>query len=77
MCSRARLRKSDRLEIGVLNVPAHGEVRAIDLQDETGLGDRFVFVTHGIRNGVNIALEILVVVVAEEQRHHARAMPRS
>ena len=66
-CALAKVRQA---QIGVLNVPAHGEVRAIDLQDETGLGDRFVFVTHGVRNGVNIALEILVVIVAEEQRHH-------
>ena len=58
-------------QIGVLDVPAHAEVGAIDLQDEAGLGDGLVFVTHRIGDGVDVGLEILVVVVAEEQRHHA------
>ena len=47
------------------------EVGAIDLQYEAGFGDRFVFVPHGIGDGVNIALEVLVMIVAKKQRHHA------
>ena len=64
-------------QIGVLDVPAHGEVGAVDLQDEAGFGDGLVFVPHGLGDGVDIALEVLVVVVAEEQRRPRRARPRS
>ena len=71
MCSCARLRNSGEVEIGVLDVPAHGEVGAVDLQHEAGLGDGLVFVPHRVGDRVDVGLEILVVVVAEEQRHHA------
>ena len=58
-------------EIGILNMPAHAEIGAVDLQDEACLGDDLIFVTHRIGDGVDVALEVLVVVVAEKQRHHA------
>jgi len=65
------LAKAGEVEIGVLDVPAHGEIRAVDLQHEAGFGDGLVFVTHGVGDGVDVALEVLVVIVAEEQRDDA------
>ena len=59
------------IEVGVLDVPAHAEIGAIDLQHDAGFGDGLVFVTHRIGDGVDVGFEILVMVVAEEQRHHA------
>ena len=60
------------VEVGVLDVPAHGEVGTVDLQDEAGLGDGLVFVAHRVGDGEQIGLVVLVVLVAEEQRDHAR-----
>ena len=71
MCSAMRLRNSVEVEVGVLDVAAHAEVGAVDLQDEAGLGDGLVFVAHRVGDGVDVGLVVLVVVVAEEQRHHA------
>ena len=59
------------VEIGILDVPAHAEVGAIDLQHDAGLGHGLVFVAHRFGDGLEIGVVILVVVVAEEQRHHA------
>ena len=59
------------VEVGVLDVPAHAEIGAVELQHEAGFGDGLVFVAHRVGDGVDVGLEILVVVVAEEQRHHA------
>ena len=58
-------------QVRVLDVTSHAEVGAVDLQHEAGFGDGFVFVTHRIGDRVDVGLEILVVVVAKEQRHHA------
>ena len=69
---RARLRNSSRLEVGILDVPAHREIGAIDLQHEAGVGDRLVFVPHRLGDGVEIGFLARVMVVAEEQRDHAR-----
>src|SRR5215510_5942345 len=52
-------------------MPAHGEIGTIDLQHETGFRDRLVFVPHGIGDGINVAFEILLVVIAEEQGYDA------
>ena len=71
MCSCDALAERLEIEVGVLDVPAHAEIGAIDLQHEAGLGDGLVFVAHRLGDGVDVGLEILVVVVAEEQRHHA------
>ena len=53
-------------QVRILNMPTHGQVGAIDLQDETGPGDRLVFVPHGVSNRVDVAFKIFVVIVAEE-----------
>ncbi len=64
-------------EIGVLDVAAHGEIGAIDLQHDAGVGDGLVFVAHGVGDGEKIFLVARIVVVAEEQRRPRRARPRS
>ena len=58
-------------QIGVLDVPAHAEVGAVDLQDEAGLGHGLVLLAHGLGDGKKVGLVVLVVLVAEEQRDHA------
>ena len=58
----AELRK---IEVGVLDVPAHAEVGAVDLQHQAGLRDGLVFVAHRLGDGVKIGLVVLVVVVAK------------
>ena len=71
MCMRDALAEFLEVEVGVLDVPAHAEIGAVDLQHEARLGDRLVFVAHRLGDGVEVRLVILVVVVAKEQRHHA------
>ena len=68
---RGALAEFVEVEVGVLDVPAHGEVGTVDLQDEAGLGDGLVFVAHRVGDGEEIGLVVLVVLVAEEQRDHA------
>ena len=65
------------VEVGILDVPAHAEVGTVDLQHEAGLGDRLVFVAHRVGDGVDVGLEVRVMIVAEEQRRPRRARPRS
>ena len=57
--------------VGELDVPAHGEVGAVDLQDEPGPRDRLVLVAHGVRDSEQVGLVTAVVVVAEEERDDA------
>ena len=71
MFSAAALRNVFRSTSWILDVLAHREVGAIDLQHEAGLGDRLVFVPHRVRDGVEIGLLARIVIVAEEHRHHA------
>ena len=52
-------------------MPAHGEVGAVDLQDEAGPRDRLVLVPHRVRDGEEVGLVAAVVVVAEEERDDA------
>ena len=58
-------------EARVLDVPAHGEVGAIDLQDDAGLCNRFVLVAHRIGDGEKIGFLAGVMVVPEKKRDHA------
>ena len=60
-----------QVDVVILDVLAHREVGAIDLQHEAGARHRLVFGAHRIRDGVEIGLLARVVVVAEEHRHHA------
>src|SRR5216684_5083847 len=51
----------------VLDVPAHGEVRAVELQHEPGLGDALVFRPHRLGDGEEIGLVAGIMAVVEEQ----------
>ena len=59
MCSCDALAELLEVEVGVLDVPAHAEVGAIDLQHDAGLGDGLVFVAHRVGDGVDVGLESL------------------
>ncbi len=63
-------------KVGVLDVPSHTEVGAIHLQRDAGVGDRLVLVTHGFCDGEKVGFLGGVVLVAEEQRYHARRCGR-
>ena len=57
---------------GELDVPPHGEVRAIDLEQEPRTDHRLVLVPHGVRDGEEVGLVARVVVVPEEEGDHPR-----
>src|SRR5271166_994171 len=61
-----------KAQLGILNVPAHGEVRTVDLQDQTGLGDGLVFLPHSLGDRVEIGLLARIMPVVEEQRDDTR-----
>ena len=71
MCSCGRLAESLDVQVGVLDVAAHAEVGAVDLQHEAGGGDRLVLVAHRLGDGEEIGLVSRIVLVAEEQRDDA------
>ena len=58
-------------QVRVLDVPAHGEVRAVDLQDDSGLCNRLVLVAHRIRDREKVSFLARIVVVPEEEPDHA------
>ena len=58
-------------QVGVLDVAAHAEVGAVDLQHDAGLRDRLVLLAHRIGDREEVRLLGRVVLVAEEQRHDA------
>ena len=58
-------------QIGVLDVPPHREIGAIDLQRDPGPGDRLVLAAHRLGDRKQIRLLVRVVIVAEEQRDDA------
>ena len=66
------LAKLGHFEIRILDVPAHRQVRAIDLQIEASRHDRLVFGPHRIRDRREIGALAPVMVVAEEKRDDAR-----
>src|SRR6516165_9699688 len=66
------LAKLLQTQIRKLDMSAHAEVGAVNLQDEPRFGHGFVFVTHCLSYRVKVGLVILVIVVAEEQRDYSR-----
>ena len=54
-----------------LDVPPHREIRAVDLENEPGLGHRLVLVLHRVGDGEEVRLVGRVVVVAKEEGHDA------
>ena len=71
MLSCGGLAEGLQIDVVVLDVLAHREIGAIDLQHEARLGDRLVFGAHRVRDGVEIGLLARIVIVAEEHRDHA------
>ncbi len=67
-----RLAEPGEIEIRVLRVPAHREIRAVDLQHDAGVHDRFVLVAERFGHREHILFLVRVVVVAEEEGRHAR-----
>jgi hypothetical protein len=59
-------------QVGVLDVPAHGQVRAVDLHHDPGRGDRLVLAAHRLRDREQVRFLGRVMVVAEEQRDDPR-----
>ena len=55
-------------QIGVLDMPPHREVGAIDLHRNACIRDCFVFVAHRLGDREQIRLLVRVILVAEEQR---------
>ena len=58
--------------MGVLDVPSHGEIGAVDLQDQAGLRDGLVFLSHRFGDRVEIGLLARIMAIVEEQRDDAR-----
>ena len=55
----------------VVDVAAHREVGAIELDDGAGRGDRLVLVLHRVGDGEDVGLVAWVVLVLEEERDDA------
>ena len=66
--SRAIRRNSSRSRLGELDVPPHGEIRTIHLEQEARADHGLVLVPHRVRDGEEIGLVARVVVVPEEER---------
>ena len=64
------LAKFGQGQIGVLDVPPHGQIGAVNLQHDAGLGHAFVFMAHHVSDGVQIGFVVFVMVIAKKQRHH-------
>ena len=61
-----KLRFAQFLKAGVAR---HREIGTIELQDEAGIGDRFVFVLHRCGDGFDIGLVRGIMPVGLEYRH--------
>jgi hypothetical protein len=58
------------LQTGIveLDVTAHRKIRAIELKDDTGLGDCLVLFLHGVGNCGQVGFAVWVVVIGERAR---------
>ena len=59
-------------QVGILDVPAHRQVGAVDLQGDPGRCNCFVLAAHRLRDREQVCFLARVVAVAEEQRDDAR-----
>ena len=59
-------------QVGILDVPAHRQVGAVDLQGHPGRRNRLVLAAHGLGDRKQIGFLVRVAVVAEEQRDDAQ-----
>jgi hypothetical protein len=55
-------------DVSVHDVPAHGEVRGVDLQEEAGRHDGLVLGLHRVRERLEVLVARGVVLVRLEQR---------
>src|SRR5215472_1534962 len=60
-----------KAQLGILDVPAHCEIRAIDLQDQTGLRDSLVFLPHRLGDREQVGLLTRIMTIVEKQRDDA------
>ncbi len=60
----------------MLDVAAHAQIRAIELQHDAGLGYGLVLVPHRVRDGEDVRLLGRVVLVLEEERDDPRRRRR-
>jgi hypothetical protein len=58
--------------VGELGVAPHGELGAVDLQEEARLDDGLVLLSHHVRHGLEVCLVVRVVLVREHVRDDAR-----
>ena len=59
-------------QVGILDVPAHRQIGAVDLHGDPGRRNRLVLAAHRLRDREEVRFLARVVVVAEEQRDDAR-----
>ncbi len=53
-------------QVGVIRVGAGGEIRAVELQDETGRDDGLVFPAHDISHRLHVSFFAGIVFVTEK-----------
>lgn len=61
-----------KAELAELGVAAHGEIRAIDLEDDDSFGDGLIFMGQSVGQCEEIGFVVGVVIIGEEQRRSAR-----
>jgi hypothetical protein len=65
-----------KVEGGILNMTAHSQVGAIDLKVEAAGDDCLIFRPHRCGDSLKIGILRGIIIVAEEQRYHARRCGR-
>ncbi len=70
--ARRGLQELADARVAVHRVPAHAEVRRVDLQQEARADDRLVLRAHRLAERLEVGILRRVVVVRLEQREHAR-----
>src|SRR5215475_13268589 len=54
-----------------LDVPPHGEVRTVHLQQKARLGDGLVLFLHGVRQRREVCLMARIILVPQKERDHS------
>ena len=62
------LAEGRQVDAGELHMPAHAEVRRVDLQQKASARDGVIFHLQGVGQGLNIACMGFVVSIAEPKR---------
>ena len=66
-----RFAKARKVKLAELCVAAHGEIGAIDLQDDARIRNRLIFVAQPFGDSEDIVFVLVVIFVAEEERGDA------